>query len=195
MSEISTATWIPAPGQADVGISADRLRELQRPVTATTSNTLPGSSEASIETQLFDSLSRSATLLAGLSMHLPASWRQDAIEQMRTLLSLEAWDDDSNLLDVESTKTFLRFVIFGNVRRIPSLGISNRRRLTAAWTWPARKLFMEFSAGDHCRAVYSFPGQFEAIRQAMDGNIGDAVGVLARNGFDLATPTPTTHAN
>jgi len=123
-------------------------------------------------------------------MHLPNSWRKDAIEQMRSLLSFEAWDDDSNLLDEASTKTFLRFVIFGNVRRIAALGISNRRRLIATWTWPNRKLFIEFAASDRCRAVYSFPGQFESVRQAMDSNIGDAVSVFVRNGFNLTDTTP-----
>ena len=34
--------------------------------------------------------------------------------------------------------------------------------------------------------VFSYPGEFELIRQAMDGNIGDTVAVLRAHQFDLA---------
>ncbi len=192
MTDLAITAWEPAPGQASVGPLVDRMRAFQRPATETDysagrslASTLP------VEMQLFDSLSRSARLVASLSMHLPASWRQGALDQLRTLLSFDAWDDDSNLLDEASTRTFLRFVIFGNVRRMPALGISNRRRLMASWTWPDRKLFIEFAGNDHCRAVFSFPGTFDPIvRQALDGNIGDAVSVFVRHGFCLGDTTP-----
>jgi hypothetical protein len=170
----------------------ERLEAFQRPATADTSF-IPAAPD--LERQLFDSLSRSARLTAMLSMHLPAEWRTHVLDQLRALLSFEAWDDDSNLLDEASTQTFLRFVIFAGVRRIPSLGISNRRLLMATWTWPGRKVFMEYGAKDRCRSVFSYPGEFEQVRQAVESNVGDAVRILASNGFDFADTTPLSTAS
>lgn len=190
MSEASSLTateWRPALSQAKAHGLIDRLNAFQRPTTAASPYL---QAPADLEGQLFDSLSRSARLASMLSMHLPDEWRVAVFNQLRSLLSLDTWDDDANLLDEASTRTFLRFVIFAGIRRVPSLGISNRRLLTATWTWNSRKLFMEYGSNDRCRSVFSYPGEFEQIRQAMDGNIGDAAGILRNNGFDFLDVRP-----
>jgi hypothetical protein len=178
--------WVPTPQQRAPNF-IERIRSLQQPL-PTFLAAAPKQIKLSLGEELFDSLSRSARWVSMLSMHLNEKWRQNVLEQFKQLLSLDHWDDDSNLLNEGSTRTFLRFIIFGSIERLPMLGISNRKRLMAAWSWGKdRRLSMEFADGDRCRMVFSYPGDFEVVRQAMDGNIGDAAKILAGHGFNLGS--------
>jgi hypothetical protein len=181
--------WVPSPQQRASNF-IERIRSFQQPG-STFPAAPPKQITQSLGEELFDSLSRSARWVSMLSMHLNEEWRQNILEQFKQLLSLDHWDDDSNLLNEGSTRTFLRFIIFGNVEQLPSLGISNRKRLTAAWSWGKdRRLGMELADSDRCRMVFSYPGEFEVVRQAMDGNIGDAAKILAGHGFHLGSEAP-----
>lgn len=187
---VSTSPWVPSPYQRAPKF-LDRIKNLQASGPTTAAVRLPESAR-SLEEELFNSLSTSARWVSLLSMHLTDEWRRNIVSQLQRLLSFEAWDDDCNLLSEASTRSFLRFIIFGSIQVMPMLGISNRRRLTASWTWDKhRRLNMEFMENDRCRMVFSYPGEFETVRQAMDGNIGDAVRILSNHNFDLAGVPPS----
>lgn len=183
---VASTPWLPSPQQRAPRF-IERIRNLQQPL-PTFLTAAPSQIARPLSEELFDSLTRSARWVSLLSMHLNEEWRQNILKQFKQLLSLDHWDDDSNLLSEASTRTFLRFIIFGNIGSLPMLGISNRKRLTAAWSWGKdRRISMEFVESDRCRMVFSYPGEFEVVRQAMDGNIGDAAKILVDHGFDLGS--------
>lgn len=186
LEQSATSIWRPSLGNATDAI-AKRLATTHQdwsPIAGENWETAQG--EDSLEMALFESLARASTWVAQLSMHLPDDWRNNILLQLQRLLNKNDWDDDSNLLNPESVRSFLRFIIYGNVVRSPQLGINNKRQLTATWIWPDRRIFMDFSSIDACRGVFSAPGKFGTIRQAFAANVGDAVGTLLNNGFDLS---------
>lgn len=185
MTGPATSEWKPAFAKASLAM-ASRLAK-NSPARWQPAET-DVDQETATATQLFESLAAASTTVAQLSMHLRSEWRLSVLAQLKALLSIENWDDDSNLLNASSVRSFLRFVIYGDVQRAPSLGINNRRELTATWLWEDdRRVFMDFGDRDSCRAVYSGQGKFGQIRQAFAGKVGDAVGILSLNGFDLTT--------
>jgi hypothetical protein len=187
--DVNTAVWKPTLGKATLGLAA-RLAQGHKSATEwRVEAPVDKEAPAPLKHQLFDSLAAASTSIGQLSMHLQPEWRANLLAQLRSMLSIESWDDDSNLLDAVSVRSFLRFVIYGGIQRVPQIGINNSRELTATWILGDRRVYMDFGVRDACRAVLSSQGKFGLMRQAFAGNVGDAVTILATNGFDLTTPS------
>lgn len=187
ISADTVATWRPSFGTASKALAASLVQPRSTNLQHYTSAAEGPEGIPTVEAELFGSLVRAAITVAQLSMHLPEEWRAKVLGQLQALLSIDNWDDDSNVLDEPSLRSFLRFVIYGRVERVPQLGINNKREITATWICGQQKVYMDFGARDACRAVFSAPGRFGQVRQAFSGKVGDAVATLENNRFDLTT--------
>lgn len=139
---------------------------LRSQVLAGTASLLGGASKtartASVgdqETEIFNNLTAVKVTTSRVAMHLSDRYRRALFREIDRLLSVEDWDDDSSLLDEKSFETFLRAIIYGRIRRVPSLGVAAGRVL-ASWrsSMPAQRLYVEFLADDRVSAVGSING-------------------------------------
>lgn len=105
------------------------------------------------EEALFDNLIEAKQLTSQLSMHLTPRWREMLFAQLDRLLSFDNWDHDSSLLALPSLRTFLRFVIYGAVSRMPALGISDSGCLLASWRSPSARASVRFMPDDKAELV------------------------------------------
>jgi hypothetical protein len=138
-----------------------------------------------IEARLFDARAQAKTIAASLSMHLPTDWRTKVYRQIDELLEAAEWDKDSGILDPQTMRTFLRFVIFADIKMVPSLGLSPVGNMVAAWRRDTRRLTTEFLADDMCRlAISHFTGEDPSIF-TFAGKVTAARSYLQRESFSL----------
>lgn len=156
MSDVETSVMGLTAGLERSSISARSVHSRQRTTATLDANQL--------EARLFDARASAKLVAASLAMHLPGEWRSKVNKQVDELLSLEDWDSTEALLQPTSMQTFLRFVIFANVRTVPSLGMSPAGFVLAAWRRDTRRLTIEFMPGDRCRlAISHFNGDDDSI--------------------------------
>ena len=159
--------------------SEQRPQPPQRPTTVTAPGMDP------VEARLFDARALAKTIAAGLSMHLPTDWRSKVHRQIDELLEATEWDKDSGILNPRTMQTFLRFVIFADIKAVPALGLSPAGNIVAAWRRDTRRLTIEFLAGDMCRlAISHFTGDDPSIF-TFAGKVTEARSYLQRESFSL----------
>lgn len=169
---------------------AKKLSELgtlseRRPQPAQRPTTVPAIGTDPLVALLFDARAQAKAIAASLSMHLPTEWRVKVFHQLDELLEAAEWDKDAGLLDARTMRTFLRFVIFFDIRAFPSLGLSPAGNMIAAWRRDTRRLTMEFLPADLCRlAISHFTGNNPSIF-TFSGKVTDAGAYLRREAFPL----------
>ncbi len=175
MSDVETSVAGLTTGFERSSISARTLHSKRRATATVDANQL--------EALLFDARASAKLVAASLAMHLPGEWRSKVNKQVDELLSLEDWDSTEALLQPTSMQTFLRFVIFANVRTVPSLGMSPAGFVLAAWRRDTRRLTMEFMPRDRCRlAISHFAGDDDSI-VTFAGTSSKARGFLEQQQF------------
>lgn len=159
--------------------SERRPRPPQRPTTLAAPDTDP------IAARLFDARSKSKTVAAAVSMHLPAEWRTKVYRQIDELLHAEEWDADAAVLDPRTMRTFLRFVIFAGIKAVPSLGLAPAGNIVAAWRRDTRRLTIEFLPDDLCRLAISHVKGDDPSIFTFAGKVVAAQSYLQRENFSL----------
>jgi hypothetical protein len=182
----------PAPTSERVPPGTELLSAQQASFVAVSSNvrglasdsmTAPPPGQDALEGQLFDARGSAKQIAAGLSMHLSGEWRGSIYRQIDSLLDAAEWQIGDGLLDQDSMRTFLRFVIFADVTAVPSLGMTNAGNLLAAWRQGTRRLTMEFQAGDRCHLLISHVLGDDPSIVSFTGRVKEARGFLDRETF------------
>jgi hypothetical protein len=103
-----------------------------------------------LEEELFRKRSDLKVITSQVAMHLTAEHRQKLFTALDLLLGLEHWEDESNQIQQEAFRTFLRFLIFVHPRRFPNLGVSSLGCVLAGWHSETKSLHAEFLPDNIC---------------------------------------------
>jgi hypothetical protein len=110
-------------------------------------------SYSSNDEMLFDARAVLKVAVSQISMHLSAEWRASVFKQIDFLHNLEDWEESSDLVIPESFRTFLRFVVFAEPRRIPALAIAPGGNPVATWLLGDKRVYVEFLPRDIANAI------------------------------------------
>jgi hypothetical protein len=143
----------------------------------------PPTESRSLEECLFDNAATLKIDFAHIAMHLSPEWRQIIFKQLDRLLDRSSWEDDSSLIECAPFKTFLRFVIYAAPTRFPSLGISPRGHILAAWLCPPQQITVEFFQADKAAATFSIQTARSTEIIAWRGHVADLKDFIQRNGL------------
>jgi hypothetical protein len=137
----------------------------------------------SLEESLFDNAANLKIAFAAIAMHLSPDWRRVIFKQLDRLLDSASWEEDSALIAFPPFITFLRFVIYAAPTRFPSLGVSPKGHILAAWLCPPQQIAVEFLEAD--KAVATFSIQTARSREviAWRGHVADLKDFIQRNGL------------
>jgi hypothetical protein len=106
-----------------------------------------------IENKLFKHLADLKVMVAQVAMHFSQDERGNIFAALDRLLSVEHWEDDSVQIDLESFRTFLRFLIFSHPIKFPNMGVSPRGGVLAGWHSERKSVHSEFLPQDFCTAL------------------------------------------
>lgn len=183
----SWADYRPLPGITE-GSRAESIIAMRSSIDArpaTSFHTMAAPDANQLEAQLFDARANAKLAVSSLAMHLDNDWRAKINKQVDALLSVEDWDSSEALLQPTSMRTFLRFVIFADVKQVPSLGMSPAGFILGAWRKDTRRLTIEFMPGDRCRlAISHFAGDDDSI-VTFAGASTSARGFIDQQNFSL----------
>lgn len=111
--------------------------------------------------------------VADFAMHLDAVWRVKLFEQLDDLLDFEQWNEEDELPNIESFRTFMRVVLHCHPDIRPGLGLTSDGHMIAAWTTGRDRLTVECHPEDHIRWV--------AVKYDGDDRISTATISVARH--------------
>jgi hypothetical protein len=141
------------------------------------------SESRSLEECLFDNAAILKIDFAHIAMHLSWEWRQVIFKQLDRLLDPANWEDDSSLIERAPFMTFLRFVIYAAPTRFPSLGVSPKGHILAAWLCPPQQIAVEFLAADKAAATFLIQTARSKEIVAWRGHVADLKDFIQRNGL------------
>lgn len=101
-------------------------------------------SELGVKEALFDACANVKIITSQISMHLQKGWREKLFYQIDLIHDSEGWDDDDNIINLESFKVFLSWITQIEFMRGPGIGLSPEGFLIAAWTNEKNRLTLEF---------------------------------------------------
>ncbi len=136
----------------------------------------------SLESTLFDNSASLKVTVSQVLMHLSVEWRDKIFSQLDRLLDIEAWEEDSSLIGPSSFSTFLRYVIYSGPVRVPSLGVSAKGHVLAAWGSGTNRIAVEFLAADKAVATVFDQGSRDREVLVWQGHIVDMKRFIERIG-------------
>lgn len=110
-------------------------------------------SDEDLSLKLFNNAAAVKMMFGEYLRHLPQEWRSAVFRQVDRLLDIEAWNEESSVIDRRSFRTFLRFIDYARPGRKPSLGVSSNGLVLAAWVAKPQKIFVTFLPDDAVRAT------------------------------------------
>jgi hypothetical protein len=106
-----------------------------------------------LEATLFRSRAELKVTTSRVAMHLLDEHRKRLFEAIDELLDKEHWEEESKLINIQSFRTFLRFLIYARPHKFPNLGVGQQGSLLAGWHQDGQSLHVEFFANDLCLAL------------------------------------------
>lgn len=158
----STTATPNRPLRGTVGEVQSRVVPINRPHTFAADAPSGGDAD-----KVFNQLINLKTATAGVAMHLDTAWRAGLFKQLDQLLDPEEWDSSDELPSQKSFMTFLRLVTYLQIPKRPSLGVTSKGNLLAAWVKNGDRLVMEFQPDDHVR--WSVARQQDGERETAAG--------------------------
>lgn len=140
-------------------------------------------SHETLESKLFDNAAELKIALSQIVMHLDPEWRDIIRDQLDALLDANNWQDDSAFITKSTFITFLRFIIFANPTRLPSLGVGSTGHMLAAWRNGERRIAVEFFRDDQAAATFVMQGARSKEAVAWRGHVADLKAFIKRNGM------------
>jgi hypothetical protein len=137
----------------------------------------------SLEETLFDNAAELKIAVSQVAMHLAPGWRNVIFKQLDRLLDAENWDDESTLIKMPSFLTFLRFIVFSAPTRFPSLGVSPKGYILAAWTCAPHQIAVEFFASDSAAATFSIQAERSKQIVLWRGHVAELMNFIGRIGL------------
>jgi hypothetical protein len=141
-----------------------RIQSLKTPVSPSSLNTTRN--KKTLAEAIFDATAHAKISTSQIAMYLDNKWRKNIFEQLDLLHDLNNWDDDLNPVNNASTQTFLRTIVNIKPKAYPSLGLSTKGNLVAAWTTGKKRLTVEFLPKDKTQWIFSQPVDGETERAA-----------------------------
>lgn len=138
-----------------------------------------------LEAELINARMMAMTIMSRFSMHLSAHWRAKIFSRLDELLDPKEWGDDDGFLDALSLRTFLRFLLHSKAKTLPSLGLSNKGNIIAAWRSDSRRATIEFLRNDRCLIVLSVIEGDDPTILSFSGLVSEAPSLVAREHFSL----------
>ena len=166
-------------------IPSNALTEIPRlaSVSPRESDTQAVTSPETFESKLFDNAAELKIALSQIIMHLDPEWRDIIREQIDTLLDANNWQDDSAFITKSTFITFLRFIVFANPTRLPSLGVGSTGHMLAAWCKGEQRIAVEFFRDDKAAATFVMQGTKSNEAVAWRGHVADLKAFIERNGM------------
>ena len=166
-------------------IPSNALTEIPRLswVSPRDSDTKAVTSPETFESKLFDNAAELKIALSQIIMHLDPEWRDIIREQIDTLLDANNWQDDSAFITKSTFITFLRFIVFANPTRLPSLGVGSTGHMLAAWCKGEQRIAVEFFRDDKAAATFVMQGTKSNEAVAWRGHVADLKAFIERNGM------------
>lgn len=143
----------------------------------------PSIESRSLEESLFDNAATLKISFSHIAMHLSSEWRQIIFKQLDRLLDSTSWEDDSAFIERAPFMTFLRFVIYAAPTRFPSLGVSPKGHILAAWLCPPQQITIEFLETDKAAAAFSIQTARSKETIVWRGHVADLKDFIQRNGL------------
>jgi hypothetical protein len=142
--------------------------------------------DPSLDEQLFDNTADLKIAVATVAMRMSSELRDTILQQLDELLSKENWQYDSALINTSTFVTFLRFVVYTQPTRLPSLGVGPTGHILAAWAAPACQISVEFLLNDRAAATFVAQGLRAKEAVAWRGHVADLKDFLVRNEMIVA---------
>lgn len=89
--------------------------------------------------------------LSLVSMYLSPAFRTGTMRQLANLLDPDSWDEDDDLLDLQSVRSFARAMAVLRPTKRPMLGLSSKGNLLAMWGSDVSRLSFEHLANDEIK--------------------------------------------
>jgi len=104
-------------------------------------------------TAVFNRLVALKVITSQVAMHLQQAWRSGLFQSLDQLLDKEDWDFSDELPTEASFLTFLRMIIFLNVKDRPALGATSNGRIISGWMNDQERLQIECGPNDEVKWV------------------------------------------
>jgi hypothetical protein len=156
-------------------------REPFRQISPRVGDFQPTKESRSLEEVLFDNAAALKIAFAEIAMYLSPEWRRVIFKQLDRLLDPASWEDESALIARAPFMTFLRFVIYAAPTRFPSLGVSQKGHILAAWLCPPQQIAVEFLADDKAAATFLIQTARSKEIIAWRGYVADLKDFIRRN--------------
>ncbi|QGP79986.1 hypothetical protein [Sphingobium sp. CAP-1] len=109
----------------------------------------------SLAERVFTALADAKIWTSKIAMHISVADRDRYFRQLDLLHDCDDWFEDDSPIQLESYKSFIRFMLFVNSPSKPSLAMSSRGILSAIWINEADRLTVEFEPNNAVRWVVS----------------------------------------
>jgi hypothetical protein len=137
----------------------------------------------SLEERLFDNAAELKIATAHVAMHLRPELRETIFKQLNRLLDFDNWQDDSAFIQRSSFATFLRFILYADTTRLPSLGVGSNGNILAAWNNDSQQIAVQFFPNDQAAASFVIQGTRSKESVAWRGHVADLKTFIERNGL------------
>jgi hypothetical protein len=139
------------------------------------------SGAAGLEASVFENRTNLKLATSSVAMHLTAGDRGTLFACIDRLLDISEWEDESSHIDEDGYRTFLRFMIYAHLRRLPNLGVAPNGALLAGWQHEDKSVHVEFFPGDQCTALVRFQSSRGIERIARRGHVAGLREFLVNN--------------
>lgn len=135
-----------------------------------------------LEATLFKNRADLKLITSRVAMHLTNDQRNGIFLAIDQLLDVAEWEDESSQITDFVFRSFLRFVIFARLRRIPNLGVSPDGILLAGWHAGGKSVYAEFFPEDQCMALIKVQSVRGPESVAWRGHVARLREVISNNG-------------
>lgn len=91
--------------------------------------------------------------ISKVAYRISNEWLNNLRWQLDEILDPDVWDDDDQILSIESWQCFLRGLFIIRPKRLPGLGLSQVGNIVASWSRGSEHLDVEFKPNDQTRWV------------------------------------------
>ena len=135
-----------------------------------------------LKSRLFRNRASLKLITAQVAMHFSGDERKSLFAAIDRLLDEENWEDESSEINVDTFRTYLRFLIFTRPRRRASYGVSPDGSLLASWHRNEKSVYVEFLPQDKARVIIKLVSDRGPETLAWQGHVARLREFITRNG-------------
>jgi hypothetical protein len=134
-----------------------------------------------LEANLFKNRANLKLLTSKVAMHLLSEQRRSLFSGIDQLLDVAQWEDESSEIDEKAFQSFLRFIIYAQLSRIPNIGVGPDGTVLAGWHGDGKSIHVEFLPADQCTVLIRSHSDRGPERFAWRGHVARLQHVVASN--------------